>query len=149
MDLLLDRQLTCVTVVDISAAALARSRDRLGSRAAAVQWIEADVTGEWPAPAVDIWHDRAVFHFLTGALERERYRAHLGRALRPGGSAIIATFAPEGPDRCSGLPVRRYDPQMLQSELGSAFQLVESMREAHQTPAGTTQEFWFSRFVVG
>ena len=148
MDYLLDRSVKCVCVVDISAAALARARERLGPRRDDVTWIEADLTEEWPVPSVDIWHDRAVFHFLTEAADRARYREHLRRALRPGGSVIIATFAPEGPQMCSGLPTVRYSPEALTAELGAGFRLRETIRETHPTPFGTTQEFWYSLFTL-
>ncbi len=147
MAALLSRASTCVKVLDISAAALARARDRLGADATRVDWIEADVTGEWAVPAVDIWHDRAVFHFLTSADDRARYRAHLRTSLRPGGSVIMATFGPEGPEMCSGLRTVRYSPQALAAELGEPFELRETVREVHETPLGSTQEFWYSRLV--
>ena len=95
---------------------------------------------------MDIWHDRAVFHFLTTAKDRGLYRAHLASTLKPGGSAIIATFAPDGPATCSGLPVVRYSPESLAIELGSDFALQEAARDLHITPRGTTQSFQFSRF---
>ena len=103
MDFVLSQGVGCVCVLDISAAALQRARERLGETARRVNWIEADVTGDWHVPFVDVWHDRGVFHFLTSAEDRARYLAHLRTALRPGGSAIIATFAPDGPEKCSGL----------------------------------------------
>jgi SAM-dependent methyltransferase len=148
VDYLLDRGVRCVTVLDISSASLARARQRLGPRQAHVKWIEADVTGEWTTSPVDIWHDRAVFHFLTDAADRARYRSHVLRTVRHEGSVIIATFGPEGPQRCSGLPTLRYAPEDLETELGSRFRLRESVREVHPTPSGTTQEFWYSRFIV-
>ena len=148
MDVLLSRHVGCVYVLDISRAALDRAAARLGEAAARVHWIEGDVTGDWPVPTVDIWHDRAVFHFLTDAASRQRYRARLARAVPPGGNAIIATFALEGPEKCSGLPVSRYSPESLQAELGAGFQLTDAVRESHATPFGTTQEFWYCRFAV-
>jgi len=147
VDYLLNQQVSCVSVVDISGAALARAQARLGPARARVNWIEADVTGDWPVPSVDIWHDRAVFHFLTAAEDRLRYRAHLRAGLRPGGSVIMATFGPEGPDMCSGLPTVRYSPQALAAELGASYALHETVREEHATPSGTTQEFWYSRLT--
>ena len=144
--LLLKREVGCVCVLDISAAALDRARSRLPSVQRLVQWIEADVTGDWPVPSVDIWHDRAVFHFLTDPLDRDRYRARLLQALKPEGAAIIATFAPDGPAKCSGLPVVRYSPDALEAELGRRFQLQEAVRETHVTPLGMAQEFWYCRF---
>ena len=109
MDFVLEKGVGCVYVLDISGAALARARARLGEHARRVTWLEADVTADWQVPSVDIWHDRAVFHFLTSAGDRARYIARLRTALRTGGSAIIATFAPDGPDRCSGLPCMNMD----------------------------------------
>lgn len=148
MDYLLDRSVTCISVLDISAAALARAQQRLGPRQAQVRWIEADVTGEWTVPRVDIWHDRAVFHFLTDPEDRVRYRERLFQGLRPGGSAVIATFGPHGPLTCSGLRTARYAPEQLAAELGGAFRLRETVREVHPTPSGTTQEFWYCRFTL-
>ena len=145
VDHLLARGVSCVAVLDVSGAALARARSRLGAAAAAVHWIEADVTGTWEASPVDIWHDRAVFHFLTAADDRERYRAHLLATLKPGGTAVIATFAPDGPEKCSGLPVMRYSPDALAQELGPDFTLVESRPYVHATPWGATQSFQYSR----
>lgn len=113
-----------------------------------VSWIEADVTAdEWAVPSVDIWHDRAVFHFLIEAEDRARYAARVRQAVKPGGSVVIATFAPDGPERCSGLPVRRYDAEGLRAELGEGFALEDTIADAHRTPAGTVQSFNYSRFV--
>jgi len=112
-----------------------------------VSWIEADVMDDWPVPSVNIWHDRAVFHFLTDANHRARYRERLREGLLPGGTLIVATFGPNGPDRCSGLPTIRYSPEALAAEFGAPFRLEESIRESHATPFGTTQEFWYSRFT--
>lgn len=146
MDHLVARGLRCITVLDISATALARARSRLGAGQQAVTWIEADVTGDWPVPAVDIWHDRALFHFLTEAADRDAYRARAREAVRPSGALILATFGPDGPGKCSGLPVVRYSPEALAAELGAPFELVESVPELHHTPSGTTQAFVYSRF---
>ena len=147
MDFVLSQGVGCVCVLDISAAALQRARERLGETSRRVNWIEADVTGDWHVPFVDIWHDRAVFHFLTSADERARYVAHLRSAVRPGGSVIIATFAPEGPEKCSGLPCVRYSPDSLVQEFGAGFRLEEWVREHHQTPFGTVQEFGYQRLT--
>lgn len=143
VDRLVDRGLACLTVIDISGTALRRARERLAN--APVTWIEADVAGKWNVPAVDFWHDRAVFHFLTEPAERARYTERLKSIVKPGGQAIIATFAPEGPPKCSGLPVVRYTPETLAAELGASFHLEETARETHPTPFGSTQEFWYSR----
>lgn len=112
-----------------------------------MNWIEADVTGDWVVSPVDIWHDRAVFHFLTDAKDRARYVGHLRASLRPGGTAIIATFAEDGPEKCSGLACVRYSPDALQRELGTAFRLEESIPESHHTPFDTVQQFEYHRFT--
>ena len=147
VDFLLQREVGCVCVLDIAGAALDRVQSRLAHASNRVQWIEADVTGDWPVPPVDIWHDRAVFHFFTDPADRERYIARLRQAVKPSGAVIIATFAPDGPEKCSGLPVVRYSPEALEATLGAGFQLQEAVRESHATPFGTTQEFWYSRFL--
>jgi len=145
-DRLLARGHRHLTVLDISQAALDLACLRLGRRASEVQWITADVT-EWPPSRVfDIWHDRAAFHFLTDPADRAAYVARLNEALRPGGHAIIATFAEDGPEKCSGLPVSRYDAEGLARELGEAFKLVKSRRHDHATPSQATQRFQFSVF---
>jgi uridine phosphorylase len=147
VDALLRRGLTCISVLDVSAAALTRAQDRLGSEARGVTWIETDVTADWVVPHVDVWHDRAVFHFLTERSDRTRYLERLRRALRPGGTLVIATFAPDGPDKCSGLPVARYSAQMLASELGQEFRLVEAVSHQHRTASGSAQPFTYARFT--
>jgi ubiquinone/menaquinone biosynthesis C-methylase UbiE len=136
-----------VTVLDVSATALSRARARLGSRADRVNWIVADVTGDWQVPRVDVWHDRAVFHFLTVAAQRNTYVAHLRRSLESGGTAIIATFAPDGPAECSGLPVARYSAEAITALLGPDFALAEAVNECHQTPTGGRQSFSYGRFI--
>ena len=141
----LARGLTCLAVLDVSGAALARAKARLGAAAGTPTWIEADVTGEWSLAPVDIWHDRAVFHFLTAPDERARYRRHLLDTLKPGGAVVIATFGLDGPEKCSGLPVQRYSPESLASELGPAFELVESRLHTHRTPWGGMQAFQYAR----
>ena len=147
VDTLLAKGVGCVCVLDISKEALTRSQARLGPDGGRVKWIVADVTGQWAGSPVDIWHDRAVFHFLTDASERAGYLTQLRRHLKPGGTAIIATFGPDGPEECSGLPVVRYSPAALAAELGAGFTLVESVPELHQTPHGKTQAFQYARFV--
>lgn len=147
VDVLLDRGLTCVAVLDVAQAAIDRVRDRLGDRADIPTWIAGDVTAPWTSAPVDIWHDRAVFHFLTTADARAVYRARLEATLKPGGAAIIATFAADGPERCSGLPVRRYAPPALAAEFDGVLTLVESVAHLHHTPWGATQSFQYSRFV--
>ena len=145
-DALLERGFRRVTVLDISQAALDVACLRLGRRASEVQWIAADVTKWDPPQRFDIWHDRAAFHFLVEPADRAAYVARLTEALRAGGHAIIATFAPDGPEKCSGLPVNRYDGEGLARQLGGMFTLVESIRHDHATPGNVTQRFQFSLF---
>jgi SAM-dependent methyltransferase len=145
VDALLDQHLDKITVLDISGTALEHARARLGLRSAAVVWIEADVTrADLDTAAYDVWHDRAVFHFLTDAGDRRRYVAAASRALRPGGAAVIATFSLQGPTRCSGLDVVRYDSELLARELGSEFALERSLDDVHHTPSGGAQAFTFT-----
>lgn len=146
VDALLDRGYGDVTVLDLSEPAIAIAKGRLGERAASVAWIAGDVTKWEPVPRYDVWHDRAAFHFLTEASDRTAYAARLTTALRPGGHAIIGTFAMDGPERCSGLPVIRYDAARLGAALGSSFALVETRRHDHKTPWETIQRFQFSVF---
>jgi SAM-dependent methyltransferase len=147
IDHLAARGMNCLAVLDVSAAALDRAQRRLGEAAGVPVWIEADVTGEWTLKLMDIWHDRAVFHFLTTQHDQARYLERLRRVLKVRGSAIIATFAEDGPERCSGLPVVRYSPESLARRLGSDFVLVESRRHIHHTPRGSAQAFQYSRFI--
>jgi SAM-dependent methyltransferase len=135
-----------LAVLDVSGAALDASRARLGARAAAVQWFEADVTTFEPPHRYALWHDRAAFHFLTDAGDRARYVATLRKTLKPGGTAIIATFALDGPPKCSGLDVVRYDQQAIAAELGAEFALQEVRREAHITHGKAEQRFSYFRF---
>ena len=146
VDALLDEGFDAVTVLDISAAALAAAQRRLGAKAAKATWIVADMTTWEPAALYDLWHDRAVLHFLTEASDRAAYLARLTKALRPGGHAIIGTFALDGPERCSGLPVVRYDGESLAALLGPGFERVATQPHAHQTPTGAIQRFQFSTF---
>jgi len=147
VDELLGRGLDCLAVLDVASAAVERVRHRLGAQADVPTWIVGDVTGDWTLKPMDIWHDRAVFHFLTTLEARARYRAHLAETLKPGGAAIVATFAPDGPERCSGLPVERYSPESLAFEFSEVLTLVESVPYHHATPWGATQSFQYSRFV--
>jgi len=131
-----------LTVLDLSPTALAQARARLGDAAGRVCWLEVDVlNAKLPDAQFDLWHDRAVFHFLTSPSDRDAYLAQVRRAVRPGGHLLVATFAEDGPTKCSGLPVARYSADALHSEFGGAFQLVESTREQHVTPSGTVQSF--------
>lgn len=146
VDGLLAKGLRHIALLDISVEALERTRTRLGPAGRMVTWIDADVTGEWTAEPIDIWHDRAVFHFLTDAADRARYMQRLNELVKPHGTAIIATFAPDGPEICSGLPTVRYSTDTLGAEIGPDFALVESRRHIHITPNSVTQSFQYSRF---
>lgn len=141
VDALIERGWSDLTVLDIAAPALEVAKARLGEAAARVQWQVADITSWVPGRGYDVWHDRAVFHFLTGADQREAYRRALLAGASPGGLVIMATFAPDGPERCSGLPVQRYNPANLSQDLGAAFRLIEAWRETHVTPGGGSQAF--------
>lgn len=145
-DALLAAGFSAVTVLDLSEKALQVAKARLGERGAEVKWIAADVTAWEPTESYDVWHDRAAFHFLTEPEDRAAYAERVLRAVRPGGHVIIGTFAPDGPERCSGLPIIRHDAASLGKVLGPSFALVESRPHAHKTPAGATQRFQFSRF---
>jgi trans-aconitate methyltransferase len=145
-DALYDRDFLDLTVLDLSAAALAASKARIGRRAKHIQWIVADVTTWEPLRVYDVWHDRAAFHFMVAEADRAVYLSRLARALKPGGHAIIATFAPDGPEQCSGLPVRRYDAETLGQALGPEFRLVGTRHHEHVTPLGAAQPFQFSVF---
>jgi SAM-dependent methyltransferase len=141
VDDLLARGYTNVTAIDISARAIESAKARLGDRARQVRWLVADVAEADLGSAVyDLWHDRAVFHFLRDD-ERRRYVAALRRAIKPGGQVLIATFGPEGPERCSGLEVVRYSAHELLAQLGAGFELVASATEVHRTPWGADQQF--------
>lgn len=133
-----------LTVLDISEVAIQMSRRRLGSAAEQVRWLVGDVTAmQLDAGAFDVWHDRAVFHFLTSEEHRAAYVRNVVRAVRPGGHVIVGTFGPEGPARCSGLEVVRYDAPALHGEFGARFRLIESREELHRTPAGGSQQFLY------
>ena len=146
VDLLLDLGVPRVAVLDISASGLEVAKRRLGPRARDVEWIVADVTRVDDVGRFDVWHDRAVFHFLTDAADRARYVRLAERTLAPGGIAVMATFAPDGPERCSGLPVCRYAPEDLADQCGPGFLLVDSERYVHTTPRGVEQPFAYSTF---
>jgi hypothetical protein len=133
-------------VLDIAAEPLELVKARLGKAARHVDWIVADVTTFNPSDEWDVWHDRAVFHFLTGSRDRSRYRQTLMQATKIGSSVIVATFGPAGPDRCSGLPTVRYTPEELHRELGQEFELTETAAEEHETPGGGIQSFIYCRF---
>lgn len=135
-----------VTVLDISKEALRRLREELGDRAAGIEFLETDVTTFRPARRYGLWHDRAVFHFLTHEAEQRAYVDVLGRAVLSGGAVIIAAFAPDGPTRCSGLDVQRHDATTLSTLLGARFRWIESRAVIHRTPAGAEQRFGYHLF---
>ncbi|CAA7617088.1 trans-aconitate 2-methyltransferase [Magnetospirillum sp. SS-4] len=145
VDCLVEQGFRRVTVLDIAPAALERARRRLGDRAALVEWLIADVTGWTPPSRFDLWHDRAVFHFLTEAADRAAYAAAMAAAVPTGGHAVIGTFALDGPERCSGLTIRRYDADGLAAEFAPHFEMLAAMTEDHPTPAGKIQRFQFCR----
>ena len=147
VDGLLAAGFTRLTVLDISAAALAVARQRLGPAGEQINWLAGDVTTvALPEAGFDVWHDRAVFHFLTEAADRAAYVRQLNHALAPGGLVIIATFAEDGPEKCSGLPVVRYTPAALSAALGDGFVLTDSQKVAHHTPFDTVQQFVYCSF---
>ena len=142
VDDLLARGYLNITVLDISSKAIQAARARLGAAAHKVQWTAADVThADLPSAGYDFWHDRAVFHFLREGADRERYVAAVRRSVKPGGHVLVATFGPQGPERCSGLEVVRYSPDQLHAEFGDEFQKVGALTEVHTTPWGSEQQF--------
>jgi trans-aconitate methyltransferase len=149
VDALISRGLSDLTVLDLSQAALDATRSRLGPDGQAVTWIAADITLWRPTRTYDVWHDRAVFHFLTDAKDRAAYISALSSALSTGGHAVIATFAPDGPETCSGLPVARYSPELLAETLGAGFSLIDQRFQSHTTPWGHPQSFQYSLFRRG
>lgn len=147
VDDLLSRDYADVTVLDVAESALAQARARLGTKAEKVSWIAADITTWRPVRPYQIWHDRAVFHFLTTDSQQSAYIAALRAATLPGSTIIMATFAPDGPETCDGLPVQRYSPQSLIARLGPSFFLLDDTRETHTTPGGTEQPFSYA--IIG
>ena len=147
VDDLLDHGYSALTVLDLAQPALDLIKARLGERGAAVAWLCGDITEiELPEDAYALWHDRAVFHFLTEPTDRDRYLDNLNRALRPGGHLVIGTFAPEAPPRCSGLPVQRYDLDLIRETLGDEFELKRHKKEMHVTPGGVEQMYLYCEF---
>lgn len=137
---LLERGFRHVTALDVSSEALRLARARLGERAGSVEWLQGDVTQvALPAQRYDLWHDRATFHFLTDAADRQRYFEVVRRAIKPGGHVVVATFDADGPMRCSGLPTMRYGSDAVRDAFGGGFRLIDSVREAHRTPSGAEQ----------
>lgn len=147
VDDLLDEGYETITVLDLSANALSQCQSRLGSKAHLVTWLTGDITRiDLPAQTYALWHDRAVFHFLTSPEQQAHYRDRLLTALQPGGHVIIGTFAPEAPPRCSGLPVERYDEEKLRMLLGKPLEVVRSHKELHTTPGGVEQMYLYCQF---
>jgi len=144
VDALLQSGFHALTVLDLSAAALASARERIGAAGDAVCWVAGDATVWQPQQAFDIWHDRAAFHFLVAEMDRTAYLDRLHRGVRAGGHAVIGTFALDGPEKCSGLPVQRYDSATLSQTIGPAFELIAEVPHQHVTPWGATQSFQFS-----
>ena len=144
---LLDQGYRKLTVLDISGASLEKAKSQLGAESNRVKWIEADIMMYSLSGQYDVWHDRAVFHFLTKIEDRKSYLKSLNLSLKLNGNLIIATFSLDAPPKCSGLSVVRYSPESLQNELGDNFNLVESFLENHVTPSGVTQSFIFCRFI--
>ena len=146
VDALLNDGYRAISVLDLSAAALELAKRRIGPASTQVEWIVADVTTWKPARQYGVWHDRAAFHFLNDLDDRQAYLTCLRSATAPGAQVIIGTFALDGPEKCSGLPVQRYDSSSLADELGSSFELAETRSENHKTPWNSSQAFQFSRF---
>lgn len=142
VDDLLEAGFVDITGLDISTKAISDSKERLKTKADQVKWIAADITkAPLRANRYDLWHDRAVFHFLTNEDDRRKYVELVLRSLKLGGHIIVASFSLDGPKKCSGLDVVRYSPEKMHSEFGESFRLVETVGEAHSTPFGTTQDF--------
>ncbi|HET9717566.1 MAG TPA: class I SAM-dependent methyltransferase [Pseudolabrys sp.] len=146
VDALISEGFRDITILDVAEKALAKSKARVPARGAQVQWVVADVTTWEPTQKFDVWHDRAALHFLTEPSDRNAYAKRVQKAVRTGGHVIIGTFAPDGPERCSGLPVVRHDAASLGEILGHSFTLVETRRHEHVTPTSNIQRFQFSRF---
>lgn len=138
-----------VTVLDVSDAAIQRSRERLGRSADAIRWIVGDVTHLPEIEAVDLWHDRAVFHFLTDLVDQRRYAELASRTVAPAGFLVIGAFAPDGPERCSGLTIQRYDAAAIAAAFSPGFALVQSLAHVHRTPWGATQSFLYAVLRAG
>jgi SAM-dependent methyltransferase len=133
-----------LSVLDVSPTAIDVTKSRLADAAERVHWIIGDITNADLSPnAYELWHDRAVFHFLRTVDERAAYVCQVAKAVSPGGHVLVSTFGPEGPTKCSGLEVIRYDAESLHAEFGVYFRLLESLKELHETPFGTTQQFLY------
>jgi SAM-dependent methyltransferase len=150
VDDLLAKHYLGISVLDVSATAIEVTKRRLGALADSVQWLVGDITNiDLPPCSYDVWHDRAVFHFLRTNVERLAYVGQVVKSVKPGGHVLVSTFGPEGPTKCSGLEVMRYDPESLHAQFGVQFKLLQSMKELHQTPFGTTQQFVYCLCRIG
>ena len=150
VDDLLAMQYSSLTALDLAEAAIEKSRQRLGAAANTIKWLIGDVLEvSLPPRAYDLWHDRAVFHFLTEPQQRQTYVRQLALSLKTDGHVIIATFGPQGPEKCSGLATQRYDAESLLCEFGPAFSLIRSSVVEHHTPFATTQQFLYCHFTLG
>jgi hypothetical protein len=147
VDGLLDRGYSDITLVDISQIALDKTRRRLGAMATDISFLDVDVTAWAPQRAWDVWHDRAVFHFLVQDVDQAAYLAVMDKGTRPGSVVVLGTFALQGPEKCSGLPVRRYSARSLQNRIGAQYRLIEEVDHVHRTPVGREQAFTFAVFV--
>jgi SAM-dependent methyltransferase len=149
VDDLIDRGYQHLSILDISQAAIDTTRQRLGEVADRINWLVADITKvDLPTQKYDLWHDRAVFHFLTLPTQRAAYVRQVLHAVKPGGHVIMATFGVDGPEKCSGLEIVRYSSASLQAEFGDRFQLLATSTELHETPFQTTQQFLYCHFCV-
>jgi len=149
VDDLIDRGYRNVTVMDISRTAIEHTKKRLGAASQQVTWLVGDITkAVLPEHSYEVWHDRAVFHFLKEPMLRLSYVRQVASAVKHGGHVIVGTFGPEGPNKCSGLDVMRYDSDSLHAEFGPRFRLIESSKELHRTPFGTTQQFLYCYCIV-
>ena len=146
VDKLLDKGFQDLTVLDVSSKALDYAKKRLGNRAGVVKWVEADITEFESSEKYDLWHDRAVFHFLTDAEDRKKYVQNMNKALNSGGHVIIAAFSIDGQLKCSGLDIERYSPEKMNNEFGNSFEFVKSVDEGHITPGGKEQKFTYCYF---
>jgi SAM-dependent methyltransferase len=147
VDNLVEKTTSRVSVLDISGKSLSVAKERLGEKSGKVKWLVKDVTKFKSPNKFKLWHDRAVFHFLTDKSDRARYVENLKASLDVGGCAVLATFAIGGPEKCSGLPIVQYDSKKICNELGREFRLVEELEELHETPSGSIQKFIYFRFI--
>jgi 2-polyprenyl-3-methyl-5-hydroxy-6-metoxy-1,4-benzoquinol methylase len=150
VDDLLARDYSNITLLDLAETAIKVTKQRLGPVGSNVKWIVGDITNvELPSNSYDVWHDRAVFHFLKTNVERLAYVGQVVKSVKSGGHVLVSTFGPEGPTKCSGLEVMRYDAETLHAQFGVQFRLLKSVKELHETPFGTTQQFVYCLCRIG